>query len=101
LSRGFSKVFEKFFGFDYAIVEPMRESLFTSARSPKVLRSTVPLDYTNIIPQGVLFVKRKREISFRQFAQTFGQKRCEMQHFAQKRHATIGRAPAKEKEVTE
>jgi hypothetical protein len=60
----------------------------------------LPLDYINIIPQGTQFVKRKREISFRQVAQTFGEKRCEMQQVAQKRQGD-GRRRADEKEVIE
>jgi len=44
-------------------------------------------------------VKRKWEISFRQFAQTFEQKRCEMQHFAQKRQGDGRRRADERKEV--
>ena len=37
-------------------MEPMRESLFTRASSPKVLLLTSPLDYDNIISQIAQFV---------------------------------------------
>jgi hypothetical protein len=90
------KNFSKIFGFDFAIVEPMRESLFTNARSPKVLRSTIPLDYDNIIPQRARFVKRFWENNLRHFAQTFARKMVEVVQVAQKRRHT-GRWRADEK----
>jgi hypothetical protein len=84
--KNFSKIF-------YQFSLPRSDSRITAQ---SYLRLT-PLDYDNIIPQRAQKVKRFWEISFRQVAQTFGEKMRGIMHFAQKRQGD-GRRRADQKE---